>query len=84
MKFNVADQWVDYEANVLPVDAPKVQREECQRAFYAGAFSLYFGVMRSLDPGVEPTNNDVAFMEGLEEELLAYQAMLLERAKSED
>jgi len=31
------DAWKSYEREVVPVNAGAVQREECRRAFYAGA-----------------------------------------------
>jgi len=45
-------QWRSFEAEVIPLAAPEVQREEMRRAFYAGA------------QGVLNTVND-AFAEGL-------------------
>ena len=35
-----AELWESYETEVLPKDAPDVQRVECKRAFYAGAFAV--------------------------------------------
>jgi hypothetical protein len=32
--------WDDYNANVLPKDAPPIQRSETRRAFYAGAYTM--------------------------------------------
>lgn len=31
------DQWNSYMRGVIPKDAPRVQIQECRRAFYAGA-----------------------------------------------
>jgi hypothetical protein len=30
------EQWKQYEREVIPKEAPTVQREECRRAFYGG------------------------------------------------
>lgn len=35
------EQWRTYDTFVVPRDAPEVQREECRRAFYAGAFAMF-------------------------------------------
>lgn len=37
----VFDAWQSYERNVVPPEASATQREECRRAFYAGALSGY-------------------------------------------
>lgn len=34
-------QWQSYQAKVVPKGAPLVQREECRRAFYAGAAAMF-------------------------------------------
>jgi hypothetical protein len=34
-------QWLSYEGAVVPANAPNIQREECRRAFYAGAASMF-------------------------------------------
>jgi len=37
MERTVFDGFKSYDREVIPKDAPVVQREECRRAFYAGA-----------------------------------------------
>jgi len=34
---SLTESWISYEKEVVPADAPVVQREECYRAFMAGA-----------------------------------------------
>lgn len=46
----VFEQWKSYERSVVPPDAPPVQREECRRAFYAGAAATFGLVMAATDP----------------------------------
>jgi hypothetical protein len=38
------DEWRSFETDIIPKGAPAVQREECRRAFYAGAVCM-FGLM---------------------------------------
>lgn len=35
------DAWKGYEQRVIPPDAGPTQREECRRAFYAGAAACF-------------------------------------------
>lgn len=35
------DEWRDFEAKIIPKHAPAIQREECRRAFYAGAVCMF-------------------------------------------
>ena len=41
MADTLLSQWQSYEAEIVPNGAPIVQREECRRAFYAGAVSMF-------------------------------------------
>ena len=47
----IAEEWYNYEQNVMPKDAGDVQRQETKRAFYGGALALYMRILRS--PGTE-------------------------------
>lgn len=63
--------WKDYEAKVVPKDAGPTQREECRRAFYAGAAAA-----SEIQMSVAHLSDDagVAVLEGLRQELLAFPA----------
>lgn len=37
----IADQWSAFNALVVPKDAPLLQKQEMQRAFYAGATAMF-------------------------------------------
>ena len=37
----IFEEWHSYERDVVPANAPNVQREECRRAFYAGAMASF-------------------------------------------
>ncbi len=64
--------WRSYAEQIIPANAPDVQRQECRRAFYAGAVSTFGGIMAMLDPGTEPTDADLQKMSALQEELDQY------------
>lgn len=61
--------WRSYAEQVLPFGASDVQRQESRRAFYAGAQSLFGGILTMLDPGEEPTDADLAKMDAVQAEL---------------
>lgn len=66
--------WRSYAEQVLPIDAPDVQRQECRRAFYAGGQACLGGIMNMLDPGVDPTEADLDKMTALQGELEQFAA----------
>lgn len=68
----IADAWRDFEIDVIPLNAPEVQRVESRRAFYAGAVSMWSGLMSILEPGEEPTEKDLATMDAIKAEIDAY------------
>ena len=45
----IGEAWASYSAEVVPAGAPKVQREECKRAFYAGAQAMFQVVMETAE-----------------------------------
>jgi hypothetical protein len=45
----IGESWASYLAEVVPATAPEVQREECKRAFYAGAQAMFQAVMQTAD-----------------------------------
>ncbi|HMG17670.1 MAG TPA: hypothetical protein VK573_03010 [Gemmatimonadales bacterium] len=71
----IGDAWASYLAEVVPADAPEVQREECKRAFYAGATAMYQAVMEAM----EPTDEDAcaARLTALHHELQGFVRLFL-------
>ena len=67
----MAEQWMDFETRVLR-DAPAEVRKHQKRAFYAGAECILFRVIQAFAPEAEPTEMDVAIMEGVHQELRAF------------
>lgn len=68
----LADEWRDFERQIMPKDAPRVQRVEMKRAWYAGAVTLFALVSGGFDADSEPTELDVAYLESISNEIEAY------------
>lgn len=62
-------EWRSYAEVVLPADAPEIQRVETRRAFYAGASTLLGAILKTLDPCLEPTAEDMRRMDAIHQEL---------------
>lgn len=65
----MAEQWDSFARAVLPSNCGSDQRLEMRRAFYAGAQAILFKVIMSLAPDSEPTADDLAMMDNLQQEL---------------
>lgn len=74
----IADAWRDFEIQIVPLDAPKVQRVETRRAFYQGAIAMFSGIVRMLEPGQEPTEKDLGKMDAIQAEIDQFMADLRE------
>jgi hypothetical protein len=61
--------WQAYRRAVIPIDASRVQVEECRRAYLAGASVLFDTVFALLSPDAEPTEEDLRHMQELHDEL---------------
>ena len=75
----IAEKFSSYRRDVIPSDAPPVQIEECRRAFFAGAVSLYSIVMAGLSPSPGVTDDDMSFMEDIDAELKAFPKSVTNR-----
>jgi hypothetical protein len=49
----IFEEWQSYDRDVVPVTAPDIQREECRRAFYAGAWACFCAVLAATEPDNE-------------------------------
>lgn len=56
MSSTIGEAWASYVAEVVPAAASEVQREECKRAFYAGAQGMYTAIMEAVEGEDEATN----------------------------
>ena len=77
----ILEAWTSYRRNVIPLAAPPVQIEECRRAFYSGALSLFASIVNNLDAGSEATDKDIGRMQSIHDEIEAYGAEM--RARSQ-
>jgi hypothetical protein len=68
-------QFATYQAAVIPANAPEVQRQECRRAFFAGAKALMHEIVNGLSDEEQTTDQDLDLMAGLERELDAFADM---------
>jgi hypothetical protein len=64
--------WDGFRQSVVPANASAVQVVEMRKAFFAGAAHLFAQAMLRLDPGTEPTEEDLAMLDGVHAELLAF------------
>lgn len=69
MSGTVFAAWQSYAREVVPAEASTVQREECRRAFYAGAAAMLSLVFEAVDPHDEDEGENN--LQQLEEELNA-------------
>jgi hypothetical protein len=65
----MAEQWDHFSRAVFKPGTPDIQRWEMRRAFYAGAEAILFRVIQAFAPESEPTEEDLAVMSDLYEEL---------------
>ena len=71
---SIAAAWASYERTVIPTQAGMLHREESRLAFYAGAATLFYSIMKSLDAGDEPTEADLARMDAIRAEIDGFAA----------
>jgi hypothetical protein len=68
----MAEQWDQFSRLIGLYDKPATQRREMRRAFYAGAECILFRVIASFAPEAEPTAEDLAIMQGVQDELVEF------------
>lgn len=73
---SIAEEYAEFAAAVLPSAAGEVQRTETRRAYYAGAASMFALMTGGLDKDHEPTELDVAYIQSLYEEIVAFSQAL--------
>ena len=72
--------WVALQAMAISPVASKVQRDEMRMAYFAGAQHLFSSIMSILDPGSDqPTERDLARMDLIDAELIAFATDLEQR-----
>lgn len=61
--------WQALRAVAMPANTPKDQIAEMRNAFFAGAQHVFSSIMSMLEEGAEPTENDLARMTQINDEL---------------
>lgn len=64
--------WQGLRLMAVPPGAPEIQLREMRKAFFAGAQHLFSTIMRTLDPGDEPTEADMRRLDNIQAELDAF------------
>lgn len=71
--------WEIYRVQAVPVDASHFELREIEQAYWAGAQHLMACIMVGLDPGTEPTDDDLKRMDYIEQELEEFANRLAAR-----
>lgn len=66
------DAWRSFRLTVIPPTASAVQVSEMRKAFFAGAAILQSIITRGMSEDEEPTEEDLALMETIHDELVAF------------
>jgi hypothetical protein len=74
----IGESWADYLAKVVPADASAVQREECKRAFYAGAAAMFGAMLEAAELDEDPA---AASVEALDRELSDFLRLFKKRER---
>jgi len=61
--------WIGLRLAAIPDSASATQLEEMRNAFFAGAQHLFSSIMSIMDPGEEPTEDDLRRMGSIQDEL---------------
>lgn len=69
----IAELCAEFDRIVIPSTASETQRREMRKAFYAGAHALFHMMVAMLDPGTEPTEDDLRAMDRIATELQAWE-----------
>lgn len=77
-KGRIETGWETYRQKVVPANASAIQVIETKKAFYAGASYLLSRTLVDLGPGTEPSEDDMAMMDGIHAELVAFLQSLVE------
>lgn len=72
----LAEGWASYFKAVYPIGVSDAQRQECERAFYAGASWFFSAVAVLSDGGSEATDADVTILNGMVDEMDAFAALI--------
>jgi hypothetical protein len=77
MNLTLAHLWQTYNDCVLPANAPEVQRQECQLAFYAGCHSALTSILAVADEAI-PEEIGAKLLEDLLKEIDEFKSQQIE------
>lgn len=78
--------FVIFRQLVIPMNAPPAQVEDMRRAWFAGAQHVFHSIMSAMDPGEEPTAQDMHRISQIDNELTKFADQLMaltQRAKGQ-
>lgn len=64
--------WIALRIAAIPLDASATQLQNMREAFFAGAQHLFGSIMNVLDPGEDPTDDDLKRIGMIADELDAF------------
>lgn len=70
------EMWLDYLNDVIPANAPKIQRDECRFAFYAGLYQM-MSVNVTCGQADFPEGDGIKWMDDLYNEINATVAIMI-------
>lgn len=70
-------EWIGYREAVIPAGASSTQVEASKRAFFAGAMSLCGIIANALSPDMESTEEDIATITAIHNELQAFSEIVI-------
>lgn len=73
----IADLYVRFERDMVPLDAGREQRQETKRAFYAGVLALLVLEMQIAEDNLSDEAG-AAILEGIGQECVAFKDAVLE------
>jgi len=71
---SITGLWASFEKDILPANAPPVQRQEMRRAFYAGSFGVLTAMLHVVGSNEVGMEEGVLILDRLYNECKAFAA----------
>lgn len=72
MKRRVEAAWQTFRV-IIPIRAPREQKQEMKKAFFAGAFAMFAELVNGVDDAPDITPSDMSMMDEIDAELEAFK-----------
>lgn len=72
MKRRVEAAWQTFRV-IIPVRAPREQKQEMKKAFFAGAFAMFAELVNGVDDASDVTPSDMSMMDEIHAELQEFK-----------